>query len=74
MKDCTNCTYADWQRTTTGRLHPSGNGTCTYRYQVMPLPGSMYWLGGFPPTPNGGWITRKQLLADHCVYFLRKAQ
>ena len=30
MKNCTDCKYADWQRTAAGKLHPSGDGECTY--------------------------------------------
>jgi|WetSurMetagenome_2_1015567.scaffolds.fasta_scaffold08100_6 hypothetical protein len=74
MKDCTYCKYADWQRTTTGRLHPSGDGKCSYNYRLPDLPQSMWWLGKEPPKPYGRWITRKQLLDDHCVYFLREMQ
>lgn len=26
MKNCINCKYAEWSRTESGRLHPSGDG------------------------------------------------
>lgn len=27
---CDGCKYAEWQLTKNGRLHPSGDGKCTY--------------------------------------------
>ena len=69
---CLGCTYANWNRTATGRLHPSGDGRCAYPWKMPPLPMSMYWLGQSPPRPLGGNISRKEELGDHCAYFLRK--
>ena len=70
MKNCTYCAHADWQKTSSGRLHPSGDGNCKYPYKVPELPKSMYWIGG-SPTPHGGRINRKEELKDHCKYFTR---
>jgi transcriptional regulator NrdR family protein len=28
MKNCTECVHANWLRTKSGRLHPSGEGKC----------------------------------------------
>ncbi len=70
MKNCTHCKYADWRRTKSGALHPSGDGKCTFGYKVPVLPQSMYWLSGC--IPYGGYISRKQELKDHCAYFLRE--
>ncbi len=72
MKDCTNCKHARWDVTKSGRLHQSGGGMCIFQWKMPPLPASMYWIGISSPTPNGGYITRKAELKDHCVYFDRK--
>ncbi len=72
MKNCTHCTYANWQRTKAGKLHPSGDGKCEYKYDIPALPASMWWLGESPPKPYGGWINRKTEFKDHCVYFVRR--
>ena len=68
MKNCTNCKYAEWQKTAAGKLHPSGDGHCRYPYKVPELPSAFYWVGR-APTPAGGTINRHQDLNDHCVYF-----
>ncbi len=71
MKSCLNCKYAHWQRTNAGKLHPSGDGGCAYPWKMPALPASMYWIGRSAPEPNGGHISRKDELKDHCVYFAR---
>lgn len=70
MKSCVGCKYAEWKTTTTGRLHPSGDGKCTYQYKVPPLPGCMYFI--HDPKPIGGDINRREELMSHCPYFDRK--
>ena len=67
MIDCTHCKYAEWHRTATGRLHPSGEGKCKFVFRLPLLPQSMYWLT--VPSPFGGWINRKKELNDHCAYY-----
>jgi len=71
MKYCLDCKYADWKRTTSGRLHPSGDGRCTYKWKSPQLPASMYWIGQSEPKPSGGHISRNEQLKEHCVYFAR---
>ena len=71
MKDCTNCKFADWERTSAGKLHPSGNGQCKYQWVLPALPASMYWIGSGPSLPSGGYINRKKELKENCVYFNR---
>lgn len=68
MKNCTHCTHAEWEKTAAGKLHPSGDGTCTYSYKLPPLPVSRYWIGCGPQL-GGGHINRRQDLKDHCTYF-----
>lgn len=69
MRNCIDCKYADWEKTKTGRLHPSGDGRCIYQYKVPALPASMYWLGRSDPSPLGGHITRRKELKEHCAYY-----
>lgn len=71
MKNCTGCKWAEWDRTSAGRLHPSGSGRCQYKYKLPPLPGAFYWLGN--PRLYGGLIIRKRDLTSHCPYFEREA-
>ena len=72
MKNCLNCKHADWKRTDAGKLHPSGDGRCKYPWKIPQLPASMYWIGR-APQPNGGCISRKNDLQDHCTYWERVA-
>ena len=42
MKTCKGCKYAEWVRTANGRLHPSGDGKCTFKLPLSPLvPGAV---------------------------------
>lgn len=69
MKSCLHCKYAEWDKTTSGRLHPSGDGKCTFAYKAPPLPQSMYFIT--EPKPYGGHINRRTELNDHCAYYGR---
>lgn len=71
MKSCIGCIHAKWETTKSGRLHPSGDGRCTYQYVLRPIPASMYWINISIPTPSGGHINRRKELKDHCVYYAR---
>lgn len=71
--NCTECLYAEWQRTEAGRLHPSGDGQCKYPYKVPPLPSAMYWIT-LEAKPSGGWINRRKELGKDCPYFTRVPQ
>ena len=71
MKTCVGCKYAKWARTDAGKLHPSGQGHCEYDYKVPALPSSMYWLASRPPSPDGGYISRREEHKEHCPYFVR---
>jgi len=70
MKTCEGCKYAEWQKTESGRLHPSGKGRCGYKYKVPALPASMYWMGSKNgERPYGGCISRIKGLPRHCPYY-----
>jgi hypothetical protein len=70
MKNCTDCKYADWQRTATGRLHPSGDGKCTYKVEIPQLPACRVWL--CPPSASYPFINRHRELKDHCPCYQEK--
>ena len=71
MRDCTNCKWANWRRTASGKLHPSGSGRCGKAIKLPELPPSMYWYWIGNPTPVGGHINRREPLSRDCVYFAR---
>ncbi len=68
MLKCDGCKYADWHRTSNGRLHQNKQGSCTYKYSIPPLPQSRYFIRGTPES-YGGQIERGRALKDHCVYY-----
>lgn len=69
MTNCTKCFYAQWERTEKGRLHPSGDGKCSYQcVDLPPLPAAMYWIGGVP-SPSGGYINRRKTWRSECPYY-----
>lgn len=69
-EDCTTCAYANWRRTEAGRLHPSGDGRCSWTFPEIALPKAFYWtgFGMTAPRPSGGHINRKQPHPD-CPQF-----
>ena len=69
MKNCTDCKYARWDKTSAGKLHPSGDGMCEYPWKMPKLPEVMYWVRRSTPKPSGGHINRRKELKNHCVYF-----
>lgn len=69
MKTCKGCTHADWDKTVAGKLHPSGEGRCTYEYKRRVLPQAYYWL--CETAFSGGEINRHTEFDDHCIYFER---
>lgn len=73
MKDCTNCINAEWQKREDGKLHPGGDGNCTWKLKVPVLPSSMHWWIGKEPVAHGGHINRRELLKEHCPHWTRKS-
>ena len=67
MKTCKDCIYADWYKTVAGKLHPSGDGRCTYEYKLRALPPAFRWMS--TPYTVGGQINRREERNDHCIYF-----
>jgi hypothetical protein len=67
---CDDCAFAQWERTSTGRLHPGKSGRCT-RLEKHPLdlriPEAFYWFSA-PSSPSGGWIRRGNELKQKCVF------
>lgn len=54
---CVDCKLAHWEKTKTGRLHPSGDGKCQWTMPAVRLPVSM-WLS-HSNKPSGGHINRR---------------
>jgi hypothetical protein len=70
MMRCDDCKFAEWNRTSNGRLHPDKTGKCK-RLDAHPLdlrlPAAFYWIGA-PPRPSGGFIDRKSELKEPCAF------
>lgn len=56
---CLSCRLADWKRTASGRLHPSGDGRCRWKMPEITLPKAFYYSSSGVPRPYGGHISRK---------------
>ena len=69
MADCLNCGLATWLKTASGRLHPSGDGRCGWRWEKPKLPASFYWVGGGGMSPCGGQLDRHNLPKGDCSFF-----
>ncbi len=68
MKKCLGCRYAEWQKMSNGRLHPSGDGRCSFPVVMPVMPVAFYFVAG-PPKPSGGYIRRNEEFNDHCPCF-----
>jgi hypothetical protein len=68
MKNCTRCAHADWKKTAAGKLHPLGNGRCTFPYVIPKLPACRYFITFL--SISEPFINRKKELKEDCVYFL----
>jgi len=57
---CLTCSLADWDTTSTGRLHSNGEGRCKWSFPDIPMPAVFYYGSGTRtrPTAYGGAITR----------------
>ena len=71
MKNCTGCKFAKWQTTKAGKLHPSGDGRCEYKWVCPPLPAAMHWFRHITPLPSGGHINRREDHKHHCPCYQR---
>jgi hypothetical protein len=69
--DCNGCKWAKWYRTVNGRLHPGGEGRCTFPYKINPLPGAFHWGRYQNVEPYGGYISRREPLNRPCPYYER---
>lgn len=69
MSGCLTCKYADWQKTASGRLHPSGDGRCTWKMPEIKIPASMYfghYAMSRTPSIAGGYISRHRGVIHEC--------
>jgi hypothetical protein len=74
MKSCDQCKYAEWAKTSNGRLHPNKQGRCKFLERKpldLRLPNAFYWPWMTAPSPNGGAIERGQIYKDDCVFGAR---
>lgn len=57
---CLDCKHAEWLRTDAGRLHPSGQGQCswTQTFQVAASTDRGFDPRGTPVEMHGGYIYR----------------
>jgi len=76
MSNCTECKFAEWKRTAAGRLHPSGEGRCRWKYEPKPIAAAYSWPGfhrGSSPIPHGGFIHRRDeremVITRNCLVF-----
>jgi len=69
MTDCKLCKYAQWHKTSNGRLHPSGDGVCTYEVKLPVLPAAKYWTGSSKPSTTRGFIFRHRPMKVVCPCF-----
>ena len=62
MSTCMDCKFADWARTKTGRLHPSGEGMCRHVWAPPPISAAHRFDFGSRdmPRPRWGRIDRKK--------------
>lgn len=68
---CDGCKYADWKKTSNGRLHPDKTGRCRFEWVPPPFPAAFYFSSwssnaGEAPRPSGGFIERGQELRREC--------
>jgi hypothetical protein len=59
---CESCRFAEWQRTTNGRRHPSGDGKCTFPFPDGPLP--VYVVGSYAGIRKGDTV--REVLERAC--------
>jgi len=64
---CMTCRFAEWKKTTNGRLHPSKDGRCTWPQPDFAIPVAFQ----FPYHRDslllsGGYITREERFMKEC--------
>ena len=67
---CDDCTYANWERTAIGSLHPKKQGKCKAfdSYSIPELPAAFFWGTQLAPKPYGGRIERGVELNKPCSW------
>ena len=71
---CMDCKFAQWKRTSNGRLHPDKSGRCTWE-QTMHISAAVYsWHVTDSARQNGvtfkgGWIGRDDTHLRECKVF-----
>jgi len=73
---CLECAKAEWQRTKSGSLHPSGAGRCRWQFRSPAIPKAFYYWGvekREAPSPHGGHISRKTPHTDCPLFHAKEA-
>ena len=71
MKTCKGCRWAEWKRTASGSLHPSGEGMCGFKVNIPVLPASIRGAYGVKDglrrieEAHRG-VSRKREYQEHC--------
>ena len=72
---CLKCEFARWHKTPASRLHPDGQGKCTYQPPHVPTPAVRYWVGhgcdslGLPPRLANTSMNRNGVIVTECETF-----
>lgn len=70
MKSCKHCRYAEWNRTASGRLSPTGDGRCAFPIRMPAIPAAFYFVGSSERPPVvGGFVNRHRELKRDCPTF-----
>jgi hypothetical protein len=65
---CDDCKWAEWKRTSNGRLHPDKSGRCKFVWIPPPIPRAFNFAygGETPKLSGGGYIERGNRQYDDC--------
>jgi len=74
---CLDCKFADWNRTANGRLHPSGDGRCSWKKSVAfaaSVPDYQKDAADRVLNSKGTWQIRRGVNDGHtkCPTYVRK--
>lgn len=72
--NCLTCSLAEWFKTKVGRLHPSGEGRCNWKFVPPVIPAAFYYVGvgdmHIAPRPSGGHIRRSKPY-ENCACYVK---
>lgn len=71
VQKCVDCEFASWKKTAAGRLHPNGEGICTYVVEFPMLPRAQCYT--LKPSVSYRYINRKDTPVKPCPVFVAKS-